>query len=58
MSRKLLGHLEAHDRIESDDAAFGQLAQSFRRSQVAGTLAWLESNREALADAAEREEGS
>jgi len=34
--------------IESDDHLFGGLALSFRRSQVANTLSWLEAHREAL----------
>jgi len=47
--RQLEANLGAREAIESDDLVFGRLALSFRRSQVAGTLRWLEEHREALA---------
>jgi len=47
--RQLARRLAVRESIESDDRAFGRLALSFRRSQVAGTLKWLEDHREALA---------
>jgi len=53
--RQLDGHLGEHIAIDSDDSTFGRLALSFRRSQVATTLSWLEEHREALA-ASDREE--
>ena len=49
--RQLARRLAVREFIESDDRVFGRLALSFRTSQVASTLKWLEAHRDALADA-------
>lgn len=52
---RLRAHLEARNRIESDDKAFGALALGFRRSLVDGAIGWLEENRVRLASVKESE---
>lgn len=40
--RELYGRLSEPPRVETDDIGFGRLATSYRRSQVEGTMRWLE----------------
>jgi len=42
--RRLEEHLSKRARLESDDDVLGTLAASYRRSQVRGTIRWLEEN--------------
>jgi len=46
--RELYGHLNARERIETDDIDLGRLAASYRRSQVAGTIRWIEEHEREL----------
>lgn len=53
--RRLDSHLSKRSAIETDDAGLGALAVSFRRSQIACTLGWIEENRRRLLEGKERE---
>jgi len=51
--RELYGHLSARERIETDDVDLGRLAASYRRSQVAGTIRWIEEHERELVEGKE-----
>ncbi len=53
--RKLDGHLNRRSAIETDDAGLGTLALTFRRSQIACTIGWLEQNKRRLLEGKESE---
>ncbi len=46
--RELYGHLSGRERVGSDEADLGRLAASYRRSQIAGTIRWLEEHEQDL----------
>jgi PadR family transcriptional regulator AphA len=46
--QELYEHLSEQPRVETDDAGLGRLAASYRRSQVAGTMRWVEENEREL----------
>ena len=46
--RELYGLLSERPRVETDDVELGRLAASYRRSQVEGTIRWLEENERGL----------
>lgn len=53
--QELQGHMGARPRVETDDVGLGELAASYRRSQVEGTIRWLEENEPELLAGKERE---
>jgi len=53
--RELYGHLMVRARLETDDAGLGELAASYRKSRVTGTIRWLEENERELVTGKERE---
>jgi DNA-binding PadR family transcriptional regulator len=46
--RELYGHLSTRQGIETDDVDLGRLAASYRRSQIAGTIRWIEEHERKL----------
>ena len=52
--RELRKHLVARPRLETDDVGLGELAASYRRSQVEGTIRWLVENEPKLLAGKER----
>jgi PadR family transcriptional regulator AphA len=53
--RELRKHMRGRPRLETDDVGLGELAASYRRSQVAGTIRWLVENEPKLLAGKERE---
>jgi len=52
--RELYGHLKTRGGLESDDVDLGRLAASYRRSQIAGTIRWIEEHERELGSGGER----
>ena len=53
--QELQEHMSARPRLETDDVGLGELAVSYRRSQVEGTIRWLKENEPKLLAGKERE---
>jgi PadR family transcriptional regulator AphA len=53
--RELGEHMSARPRLKTDDVGLGELAASYRRSQVEGTIRWLVENEPKLLEGKEKE---
>ncbi len=53
--QELRERMTARPRLETDDVGLGELAASYRRSQVEGTIRWLKENETKLLAGKERE---